>query len=125
MFDFQQKRKIKKVIYSRITIFILLIVVILLARSTYQIFKKERLSSASYSEVKKEYDSLKGRQTMLDSEIARLKTENGVEEEIRSKFSVAKPGETVVVIVDSSSSSSTDNNELTASVWSRFISWFK
>ncbi len=125
MFDFQQRKQIKKVIYSRITIFVLFVIVILLGRSTYEIYKKERLSSANYNEVKNEYDSLKSRQSMLDSEIARLKTENGIEEEIRSKFSVAKPGETVVVVVDSSSSSSTDNSQSTASVWSRFINWFK
>jgi len=124
MFDFQQKRKFKKVIYSRVTILILFILVLLLANSTYKIYQKERLSLADYNQTKKEYDSLNGRQTMLDSEIARLKTENGIEEEIRSKFSVAKPGETVVVVVDSSSSSSTDENISNNSWWQNFLNWF-
>ncbi len=124
MFDFQQKRKIKKIAYSRITILILLILVVLLSRSTYQIYKKEKLSLANYNEVKKEFDDLKNRQTMLDSEITRLKTESGIEEEIRSKFSVAKPGETVVVVVDSSSSSSTDNNGDNLNWWQKFLNWF-
>jgi len=125
MFDFQQKRKIKKIAYSRLTIFILFVLVILLGRSTYQIYKKERLSSANYNEVKKEFEDLKNRQTMLDSEITRLKTDVGMEEEIRSKFSVAKPGETVVVVVDSSSSTSTDNNPPNKSFWSKLIGWFQ
>jgi len=124
MFDFQQKRKIRKIIYSRLTIVILFILVLLLANSTYKIYQKEKLSLEDYNQTKKEYEDLKGRQAMLDSEIARLKTENGIEEEIRSKFSVAKPGETVVVVVDSSSSSSTDNNGASLSWWQRFINWF-
>ncbi len=125
MLDFQQKRQIKKVIYSRVTIFILFIAVIFLARSTYSIYQKAQLSSANYNETKKEYDSLKERQTMLNSEIASLKTDTGVEEEIRSKFSVAKPGETVVVVVDNTASSTTNDNGQNLSLWQRFLSIFR
>ncbi len=125
MLDFQQKRQIKKVIYSRVTIFILFVVVIFLARSTYSIYKKEQLSSANYNETKKEYDSLKERQTMLSSEISSLKTDTGIEEEIRSKFNVAKPGETVVVVVDNTASSTTNSNGQNLSLWQRLLNLFK
>jgi len=125
MTDFQQQREVKKIIYSKITIFVLFIVVIFLAHSTYGIYQKENLSATSYSEVKKEYDSLQERQSMLNSEIMRLKTENGIEEEIRSKFSVAKPGETVVVVVDENGSASTSDNKSPESLWSKFIGLFQ
>ena len=68
------------------------------------IYQKYKLSSDDYSETKKSYDGLKTRDTMLGSEINRLNTDTGIEEEIRSKFDVAKPGETVVTVINSSGS---------------------
>ena len=56
---------------------------------------------------------------MLESEIGRLKTDYGTEEEIRSKFNVAKPGETVVMVINNSSSSNTNNSK--ESFWSRLL----
>ena len=125
MTDFQQKRKFRKIAYSRITIIAIFILVFFLSRSTYNIFKKERASSTSYSEIKNEYDGLKDRQSMLNSAISRLKTNIGIEEEIRSKFSVAKPGETVVVVIDggNASSSTTDSNG--GGFWQRIVDLFK
>lgn len=117
MIDFQQKRKINKIIYSKVSFVILLIVVVLLGKSTWDIYQKSRLSSNNYNETKKEYDSLKARKEMLDSEINRLNTDSGIEEEIRSKFNVAKPGETVVVVINSTSSTSTNKNNLVKNIW--------
>jgi cell division protein FtsB len=125
MIDFQQKRQVKKVIYSKVFLVILFISVIFLGRATYNIYNKSKLSSKSYNETKKDYESLKARKDMLDSEINRLKTDSGMEEEIRSKFNVAKPGETVVVVIDGSSSTSTNANNSKGGFWSSFWSIFK
>jgi len=125
MVDFQQKKKIRKVIYSRVTIFVLFVAVIFLTRSVYDIFTKERISAENLAMTQKDYSALEARQTTLKSDISRLNTQGGVEEEIRSKFSVAKPGETVVMIVDSTSSSSTDSQGNKKSFWQRFVDFFK
>ena len=124
MVDFQQKKKIRKVIYSRITIVVLFIAIVFLAKSVYDIFLKERMSAEDVSIVKKDYNSLETRQNMLKTEIDKLNTKEGVEEEIRGKFSVAKPGETVVVIVDSTSSTSSDSTNGQKSFWQKFIGLF-
>ncbi len=71
MIDFQQKRQIKTILYSKISFLILLILVIFLGRSTYDIYKKSRLSYDNYSRVKRDYDSLTVRKSMLESEINR------------------------------------------------------
>ncbi|MFA5651829.1 MAG: septum formation initiator family protein [Candidatus Paceibacterota bacterium] len=117
MIDFQQKRKINRVIYSKISFIILLVLVIFLGRSTWDIYKKSKLSFDNYVETKKDYENLKARKDMLEAETNRLKTDIGIEEEIRSKFNVAKPGETVVIVIDSSSSTSTDKNSFQKSFW--------
>ncbi len=110
--------------YSRITIFLLLIAVIFLGRSTYHIYSKEKLSAENYATVQSSLDDLKKRENMLDAEIKRLNTERGVEEEIRSKFSVAKPGETVVLVINSTNTAST-LNKANSSLWAKFKSLFQ
>ena len=122
MVNFQQKKNIRKVIYSRITIFVFIIIVIFLVRAVYDIYQKERMSAKSVSSVEENYNSLKARQSMLKSEIERLSTDKGVEEEIRSKFSVAKPGETVVVIIDSGSTS-TGLENVEVGFWQKIFGW--
>lgn len=125
MFDFQQKKKIRKVIYSKTFLVVMLVFIVILAKATYEIYQKERLSSENLSETQKEYDGLKSRETMLNSEISKLKTDTGIEEEIRSKFDVAKPGETVVVVVGNDSSSTDDQSDQNEGFWQSFLNWFK
>ena len=125
MFDYQQKKKIRKVIYSKITLVILFIFIIILIKANYGIFKKERLSNENYNIVKDDFDSLKNRKSILESEIQRMKTEEGIEEEIRSKFDVSKPGEVVVNIIDDNKSTTTNNKDGKVGFWSKVIGWFK
>jgi len=123
MIDFQQKRQFKKIMYSKVSFVIVFILVIFLAKANYNIYQKSKLSSDNYAGVKRDYDGLKARKEMLESEINRLKTDNGIEEEIRSKFNVAKPGETVVVVINNSTS--TDTNNQNKGFWSNFLGIFK
>jgi len=111
MTDFQQKKQFKKVIYSKISFVILFILVVFLGKSAYDIYGKYKISSENYISIKKDYDSLKERFNMLNSEIDRLQTDIGMEGEIRSKFNVAKPGETVVTIINGSSTLTNTNNQ--------------
>ena len=124
MIDFQQKRQLNKVIYSKVTFFVLLVLVFFMGKATYGIYKKTTISASNYAAVEKGYQNLKTRKDMLESEIDRLQTERGVEEEIRSRFSVAKPGETVVTIVKGSSTSETTTNPK-GGFWSSFLNIFR
>ncbi|MBU6370583.1 hypothetical protein KGQ74_00690 [Patescibacteria group bacterium] len=122
--DFQEKRKVRKVIYSRLTLFVLLVAVILLARATYRIYATEEVSATDYASVLAEYDGLKQRQAVLGSEVSRLGTPVGQDEEIRDKFSVAKPGEAVVVVVGATASAASLAPTST-SLWQKFLHLFK
>jgi len=124
MTDFQNKRKFKKIIYSKLSFVILFIVILFLGKATYNIYQKSKFSSENYMAVNQEYSELKERHSMLKSEIERLKTDNGVEEEIRGKFNVAKPGETVVTIVNSNVSNEDADNS-TKGFWSKFLDIFR
>ena len=72
--------------------------------------------------MKKEYDNLQAKQAMLDTQIARLNTQTGVEEEIRDRFTVAKPGEVIVNVIDNSTG--TPNSTVDESLWQKFTGLF-
>ncbi len=125
MMDFQQKRKVRKALYSRITIFLLLIAVIFLARATYHIYTTEKISAENYASVLKNYNNLETQKAALRSEINKLSTESGQEEEIRSKFSVAKPNEAVVLVINGTSSNPASSTNQNTSLWQKFLNLFK
>lgn len=122
--DFQRKRQIKNIVYSKLFLIVLLVLIFFLGRSTFDIYQKSKLSYNNYIKVKRDYDSIEARKAMLESEINRLATDSGIEEEIRSKFNVAKPGETVVIIIDKNSTS-TDVDNIKKDFWSSLWEIFK
>lgn len=99
MLDFQQKRKVRSFLYNKFTLGLLFVLVLLLAHSTWGVWNKkkdsEELKDISMARVLE----LRDRESELRSKIERLETEQGVEEEIRAKFSVAKEDESMVLVV--------------------------
>jgi cell division protein FtsB len=125
MIDFQQRRSFRKFFYSKITLFFLVIFIFFMAKQVYEIYLKNKISRESLSIATKNYEALKTREKMLSLEIERLKTEAGIEEEIRNKYNVARPGEEVVVIVDKEKESSSTKENKTEGFWQKFLNFFK
>lgn len=119
MSDFKNKKKIKKLIYSKISLLIALAIVVFMSMSTYNIYKKYRESYENKKSAMGELKSLEQRNKELSSRIERLNTNRGLEEEIRKKFNVAKEGEGVVVIVPKSGTSSDGNSENKETLWGK------
>lgn len=118
MKDFQQRKKIKKFLYSPLAVIILLILCGLLIRGTWNVYKKEKESRENLEKVTAEYERSKERQGVLEHQIERLSTEEGVEEEIREKFSVTKPGEEIVLVVEDDTSTYIQE-DLKTSFWDK------
>ena len=109
-----------------------LLLFVILAKATWNIHAKASLSAAKLAETRTEVAKLQDRHDELASKVASLSTDDGLENEIRTKYRAVKEGESVAVIVDesqnasiasASSSSSTENSE-PQGWWSRFWSWF-
>lgn len=98
--DFQKKRQLQNRIYSKTTVVILAIVIVILLRATWNMYQANVESQNNFYRVSGQLTALRTREDDLNSEIARLNTEKGTEEEIRKKFNVAKEGEGVVYVVD-------------------------
>jgi len=100
MREFQQRRIFRRLMYSKISIFFLSIIFIFFAFSVAGVYRKSKEASQKNNEVKSELNELKAKKDYLENEINRLNTNIGVEEELRDKFQVAKPGEKVIIILD-------------------------
>ena len=100
MREFQQKQIFKEKLYSKTTVFIVLVLALLLAKGVVNIYIKERESRKNKEEAELELINMQNRAEELKQASERLKTPVGIEQEIRSKFGVAKEGEKVILIVE-------------------------
>ena len=96
----QSQRKIRRRIYSKTSLFVLFCILILTARGAMNVYAKEKQSQQDLKGVEMQRSQLAARAASVREDGDRLRTPEGVEEEIRSKFDVAKQGEGVIVIVD-------------------------
>jgi cell division protein FtsB len=100
MFDFHEKRKIRRVIYSKVSIGFVFIVALVIGVSVYERFVVEREMAVKLGERSEELETLKTRAALLESKVDHLRNERGIEEELRSRFDVVREGEQVVIILD-------------------------
>jgi uncharacterized ion transporter superfamily protein YfcC len=107
-----------------VTLVILAIAVIFVARSTWIVYQKKQESEELKNISLKYKSGLEERDRELQSQIDRLGTEAGKESEIRSKFSMAKDKENIVVIVNDDSNA-TKTATSSKSLWQKFLDLFK
>lgn len=123
---FQERKKIRKILYSKVTLVVLFIILIVASRGAYQIYGKAARARIEREEALSALAEMKIHTTELTENIARLKSDRGIEEEIRQRFTVARPGEEVVVVVDENDKKSKDSEIAGGqSLWARFLSFFR
>lgn len=96
----KKKKSYTKVIYSPFTLFLIFLVFLVLLRALWGVYKKEVISAQYLQKEQEQLTAILSRQRELAQSVDYLKTDKGVESEIRSKFRVVREGESVAVIVD-------------------------
>ena len=99
MREFQGKRTLKRVLYSRWFVFLLLVVLIIVGRSVWRVWQRSRVVLADRDAVAAQVAALAAREASLEHDLASLQTDRGKEELIREKFSVVKEGERVITVI--------------------------
>lgn len=99
MREFQRKRKMRRLLYSRFTLLVLLIVLAFLVKASWGAYRRDRENRANLLSAQTELAALQARHSTLEEKLTRLKSPEGIEAEIREQFQVAKPGEKMVVVV--------------------------
>lgn len=125
MFDFHEKRKIKALVYSWPMIIVLLVPIGFLSVSVYERYQKERETREKRVEQQAELELLEARAARLEEKVEHAKSDEGIEEEIRSRYDVAKEGETVVVIVEEEQSDTREHTTLQTKEKKSFFDWLK
>jgi cell division protein FtsB len=100
MREFQEKKRFRKILYSKGTVLGLCILILFFGHATWNVYKKQAESAANALQAQNALQKLEERQKVLDAELKKLNSEEGIEEEIRSKFGVSKPGEQILIIIE-------------------------
>ena len=86
--------------HSPIMLLLIFCVLVLFIYNVKGLFQKEIETNKNKVAELNKINDLRKRENSLQSEINKLNTTQGVEESIRDKFQVVKPGENMVVIVN-------------------------
>lgn len=122
--DFEQKRKLKKYLYSKPALILLTLIMLLVSKAAWNVYDKLEISRANLEMTERELDKLKERKAALASQIEYLETEQGVEAEIRQKFRLVKEGEGIAVIIDDDIQLPTATTTHNKSLWQSFKNLF-
>lgn len=126
MLEFQEKRRIKKILYSPPVVLLLVIFLGICLKGVWGVYQKSAYAKENLERVSDSYNNLQDRERILNQEIDYLKTSGGKEEEMRERFGLAKPDEDVVIIVNQGDTRTSpeylpDKNTW----WKKIRSWLK
>jgi len=86
--------------YSPLSLIILFLILFFVVKGFFGVYQKYSFSKDELLKSESELQLLKDKKEKIDHKIQNLETETGIEQEIRSKFDVAKEGEKLIVIVE-------------------------
>lgn len=99
MLEFYEKRKLKRLLYSRPALVLVGLVAFFMLFPTWNAYSNMQETFEKRASAEDELAELLVRESELQTEIDRLTTEQGIEAEIRRKFEVGRAGEQLIVIV--------------------------
>ena len=100
MREYQQKHMIRTLVYSRATLVILFLLIVLLLRSIMELNVKRADVAKIRDDSQKERDGLQLKVEKAQKETDLIGTQRGFEAYVRTTYPVVKKGEGVIVIYD-------------------------
>ena len=85
---------------SKVAFVFLIVLIALIGNATVNMFERYKEAKVRADRAAEELALLEERRAKLASDLERLSTPRGTEEELRRRFNVAADGEKVIVIVD-------------------------
>lgn len=123
MREYQQKHMVRTLLYSRVTIVILFLLIILLLRSIMELNDK-RIEVAKLRDASKvEQQGLQDKVAQAQKQSDEIATPRGFETYVRTTYPVVKEGEGVIVIYDGDKSP-VSQVRADMNVWERFMVWW-
>ncbi|MBU1091600.1 septum formation initiator family protein [Patescibacteria group bacterium] len=100
MKEFEQRRLFRKIFFSRSVFVLFLCALVFVSFSVFDIYKKSREALLKNEATENELQDLQKRGDIMGANINRLKTDVGIEAELKKKFQIKKPGEKFIIFVD-------------------------
>lgn len=125
MFTLSSKRKLKKWVYSKISLVFLLFLVVLMFSPVLNMYKSYSESKEALSVLQSRMESIVSQKILLERDINYLKSDLGRESEIRRRFGTGKEGELMAFVIDSESKKNLEKIETgeEETSWEKFKNW--
>jgi cell division protein YceG involved in septum cleavage len=124
MKEYQQKHMIRTLLYSKVTVVILFLLIILLLRSVMELNDKRIEVSKLRTESEVERKELEDKVAKAQEKNTAIDTPRGFETYVRTTYPVVKQGEGVIVVYDENKSPvapvRSDMN-----IWERLLIWWR
>ena len=125
MRKFQQKREWRDILQSKPVLILLGFIIIAFTWNVYGLLTRMQETVKNRKIEEDKITGLRERKDKLTADINNLKTENGVEENIRDKFGLVKDGEGMVVVVDDKDQANAVKAAQSSGFWSFLKNLFK
>ena len=120
MADFYSQKKVKMFLYSHWFLSVLGIASLFFLYSAFSTMQKNRETLKNRKIAELHLEELKKEDFILNKDIESLKTNDGLERIVRSRFNVVKEGEGVIMVVDAPIINETSDEKT-----SGFVNFFK
>ncbi len=120
---FQERRKLKRIIFSKPALSVMLVLAILSAGAAVKAVFKAYGAYKTSEEIAARARNLEEEKIRLEERIERLGTPEGLEKEAKERFNVKKPGEEVLIIVNPVNAPTSSDIKASGGFWG-FISNF-
>lgn len=120
MREYQQKHLVRTLMYSRVTIVVLFLLIILLLRSIMELNDKRIEVAKIRDDSKKERKIVMEKVAKAQAQSDEIATPRGFESYVRTTYPVVKEGEGVIVIYDGDTSP-VSQVRADMNVWERFL----
>jgi cell division protein FtsB len=120
---FQGNKNIYKVVYGLLLLFVLLAAFLVMSRAVWRLWQKSSMANDNLASSVERLSQLEERKDMLEGKISKLGTSRGIEEELRTNFSIVKPGEKVISIVEGEEATTTTTTTEVRPWWKNFLIW--
>lgn len=90
--------------YSNLTIIVVILLIILLGRAIFGIYKKFEITKTDYEYVAKEVDEAEKKMVLDELKLENINTKEGEEKYIRETYPLKKEKEDVIIVYDAPAS---------------------
>jgi len=99
MRNYHKKRGWKNILHSKPVLAVLSVITLVFVIEVIGFMGKMQVTIENRKIVENKVEQLKVEKERLSSDIAKLKTQSGIEDSIREKFGLAKEGENIIIII--------------------------